>query len=325
VLYELYDNHTHWNTNTDQSPPLIPSGTDIHVGYVGKQYVVLQLQPNSVASQQLMVGDVIESVNDTALKKAVQKRWPVSVRDHNNPEVHGFLANQIVAGQRGKPRKYQVTRNGQSLEMTVPVVNTNHSGLLTAERLDSNMAYIRINNSLGNQALVAAFDRAVNDMSDTAGLILDLRNTPSGGNTTVARSLMGRFINKPAYYQEHSIPGEYRAYGVVRRWTEKVYPRGVLYHQPMIVLVGNWTGSMGEGMTIGLHGMGRARIVGAPMAGLLGAQYNMQLPNTGIGVNYIAEKLYHVDGTPREAFKPISAEPEKIMQIALQMLSENTQ
>ena len=40
------------------------------------------------------------------------------------------------------------------------------------------------------------------------------------------------------------------------------------------------------------------------MTGFLGATNQIVLPRTGIGVNLPAERLYHVNGTAREAFRP---------------------
>jgi carboxyl-terminal processing protease len=40
------------------------------------------------------------------------------------------------------------------------------------------------------------------------------------------------------------------------------------------------------------------------MAGLNGAVFDLQLPNTKIELNYAAEKLFHLNGTPREDFVP---------------------
>ena len=90
-----------------------------------------------------------------------------------------------------------------------------------------------------------------------------------------------------------------------RLWLEYVAPRGPFtYEGPIVVLVGAWTGSMGEGLAIGLDGMSRATVVGRPMAGLLGAVYDTRLPHTGFVVRIPAERLFHVDGTPRERFVP---------------------
>jgi carboxyl-terminal processing protease len=61
---------------------------------------------------------------------------------------------------------------------------------------------------------------------------------------------------------------------------------------------------MGEGIAIGLDGMRRATVVGTRMAGLNGAVFDLQLPNTGIKLNYAAEKLFHVNGIQREDFVP---------------------
>ena len=61
---------------------------------------------------------------------------------------------------------------------------------------------------------------------------------------------------------------------------------------------------MGEGIAIGLNAVDAATVVGTPMAGLAGATYHLTLPRTGIGMNIPAERLHHVDGTPRETYRP---------------------
>jgi hypothetical protein len=56
------------------------------------------------------------------------------------------------------------------------------------------------------------------------------------------------------------------------------------------------------------------------MAGLLGANYERVLPNSGLVVRIPAEKLYHVDGTPREEFVPeIVVQPENGRDVALEV------
>ncbi len=116
---------------------------------------------------------------------------------------------------------------------------------------------------------------------------------------------MGRFITRDLPYQKHSIPAEAREYGIRRSWIELVSPgRDFSYSAPVVVLVNHWTGSMGEGIAIGMDGMKRATIVGTEMARLAGATSAIKLPHTGIGVTFPTEKLFHVNGTPREKFVP---------------------
>jgi carboxyl-terminal processing protease len=61
---------------------------------------------------------------------------------------------------------------------------------------------------------------------------------------------------------------------------------------------------VGEGITIGFDAFKRATIIGTEMAGLNGAIYSFTMPHTGIRFSIPAEKLFHVNGTPRENFKP---------------------
>jgi carboxyl-terminal processing protease len=48
---------------------------------------------------------------------------------------------------------------------------------------------------------VPAFDSALAALRNTRGLVLDLRNTPGGGNTDVAELILGRLITRAAGYQ----------------------------------------------------------------------------------------------------------------------------
>jgi carboxyl-terminal processing protease len=178
---------------------------------------------------------------------------------------------------------------------------------------------------------VSAFDQALLALRDAPGLLIDLRNTPSGGNTGVARGILGRFVDREMPYQKHVLPSEELETGVRRSWLELVSPRGTfVFRHPVAVLVGPWTGSMGEGLAIGFDGTGRGTVVGTPMAGLLGATVHVTLPSTGIGLNLPAERLYHVNGTPREAFRPqvlvdvtrAGPDEDPVLEAALRVLAQ---
>ena len=115
---------------------------------------------------------------------------------------------------------------------------------------------------------------------------------------------MGWFVDRPRPYQVHNLPAEARETGIPRQWIEQVLPRpGKRHRGPVDVLVGRWTGSMGEGLAIGLDSLG-ARVSGGPMAGLLGAIYDHPLAHSGLVLKLPTERLIAVDGTPREDFRP---------------------
>lgn len=60
---------------------------------------------------------------------------------------------------------------------------------------------------------------------------------------------------------------------------------------------------MGEGLAIGFDAIG-ARVEGSRMAGLLGAIYEYKLDKSGVVIKFPVERLFHVNGTPREQFVP---------------------
>jgi carboxyl-terminal processing protease len=161
-----------------------------------------------------------------------------------------------------------------------------------------------LNNSLGDMETIAAFDAALTSLRDTRALILDLRDTPSGGNSAVALGILGRFAASRVPYQRHRIP-RYGRPDVERNWQEEVAPRGPFtYRGRLVVLVDHWTGSMGEGMAIGLDAMRRATVIGTTMGQLAGATADVALPRTGLTVALPMEELFHVNGTPRHRWAP---------------------
>lgn len=175
---------------------------------------------------------------------------------------------------------------------------------MTVERSDSRRTVIRFNNSLGDQATIADFDAAMASLPPTAPVLIDLTDTPSGGNTSVARAIMGWFVRRPRSYQVHRLPAEERKTGVPRQWIEQVLPRPGKWHSTLPLLrVGRWTGSMGEGLAIGFAALG-SRVEGTRMAQLRGAVYDLSLPSSGLGVKIPVERLYSVGGAPRENFVP---------------------
>jgi C-terminal processing protease CtpA/Prc len=305
AVAELHDPHAHLGANTAASPRLIPSDTDLWAEWRPEGAYVTDVRAGSAAERAgLRPGMRVVSVDGRPVEEAVAARMPRAVAPGDSA-ARGWALRAALAGYRDRPVEVGVAGGARpALHRFVPGVER-PAAPLTARTLAGGVGYVRIHNSLGNAALVAAWDSALDALRGTRGLILDLRDTPGGGNTTVARALMGRLIEREAPYQRHELAAEERRYGVRRIWVEYVAPRGPFaYTAPVVVLAGRWTGSMGEGITIGLDGMRRATVVGSPMAALLGAVEVVTLPRTGITMRLPAERLLHVDGTPREAFVP---------------------
>ena len=155
-----------------------------------------------------------------------------------------------------------------------------------------------------NDATIELYAQVAVAQAGGRPLVLDLRETPGGGNTTVARAIMGRFITREQAYQKHIYTAEEKETGIKRSTLELVAPGGKTYRQPVVVMAGYWTGSMGEGIAIGFDAMKRAKIAGTKMAGLLGEIYTFRTPEYKVPFSFPCVKLQHVNGQAREDFIP---------------------
>lgn len=303
VINELHNGHISLNQNYTTSNRILPSGSDVFAQKKYDNYFIADVRLGSKAQASgLKPGMEIVLFNDSPIGIQLQKFLPKSTANYT-PAMYEYALNMLLAGTYDKKREFTVKEKGGLKKYSPDDITVNAStNLLDYKILDGNIGYIKINNSLGNYDLIPMFDKALDNLANTKGLILDLTETPGGGNTTVARAIMGRFTEKELAYQKHVI--EEKQYATVRSWVEYVVPRKPTYKNKLVVMVSHWTGSMGEGITIGFDAMSRAKIVGTKMAGLLGAIYGFGMKNTGINFQIPCEKMYHINGTPREDFIP---------------------
>jgi C-terminal processing protease CtpA/Prc len=307
MLEELYDFHITLNLHNDESPAQVPRLTDCWAEMRDGRPIVTAVRPATPAARAgVRPGMEILAIDGRPLLEALRDRLG-RCGARGDPLAIDWALVAMLAGHGTAMRRLTLADGDARLDVELEPCprEGGHESLLEHRVLDENVGFVRFHDSLGDNATIAAFDEALEHLGDTAGLILDLRDTPSGGNTTVARGIMGRLVATEAGYQKHELPFEQRDFGVRRTWLELVAPRGPQpYAGPVVVLVDRWTASMGEGLAIGLDGLGRATVVGTPMAGLLGGTRSFTLPDSGIVVRYPGEKLFHVDGTPRSAWVP---------------------
>lgn len=242
----------------------------------------------------------VTAYNGKSIDEQLKKFLPKFTTQHNQ-KMYQYAIDMLFAGTHDIKREITVVENGKS-KTFFPITYGNSNELLFSKVLNDTTVYIKINNSLGNSNLIAELDKTLDSFFQFKNLIIDLTETPSGGNSTVARAIMGRFTNQLLPFQVHEF--DEKEFETKRHWEEYVTPRKTTYNGKVYILVGHWTGSMGEGMAIGFDGMKKAKIIGTKMAGLLGAISNFQMTETKIGFQFPTERLYHINGTPRENYVP---------------------
>lgn len=304
VLNELHNGHSSLNTNLDISNKLVPSGQDIYVEKEQNKYIIADVRKGSGAEKSgLKAGMEVSLFNGKNIDDQVKQFLP-KYTDQHTAVMYQYALDMLFAGTHNVKREIAIAEKGKSVSFYPDnfIAQSGNRQLLECKILNKKTAYLKINNSLGDNNLILTFDKALDSLLNYKNVIIDLTETPSGGNTTVARAIMGRFTDKMLPYQVHEF--DEAKYQTKRHWVEYVVPRGKTYKGKLYILVGHWTGSMGEGLAIGFDGMKRAKIIGTKMAGLIGAISGFQMTETKIGYQFPTERLYHINGTPREDFVP---------------------
>ncbi len=285
----------------------IPTSSDLFGTYDGITFRIVETRFDGDAfGKGVRPGMMVVRVDGKAPRAAVED---VTGRPFKSlsPVQIGFAFNVVLAGRHRCARTLEVVTGRQrrtfALAATSDQSKRIQAGPLVSVERQGALGIIRINNSLGNQETVGQFARALATLADTTTLLIDLRDTPSGGNTSVARGIMGHFVDHDRPYQMHVIPYETRVLGPTRKFVEYVAPYGTRYAGKVYVAGGHWTGSMGEGLMVGFDAIG-ATTVGSELAHLLGGLSNETIDGSVARIDIGTEQLFTVTGLPRAGYKP---------------------
>jgi carboxyl-terminal processing protease len=306
----LVDHHAITGAAQSNSWALVPSYSDLWIKQDGAGYVVSDVREAMPAAGRVAPGDQVLAVDGVAIEAAIEAWWRDLGVDEAGQDAREFAARVLLAGRRDRPRLLTI-RHGGGAPLTLALPNvyaarpSRPSQQAVSTTRSAQVTRIVFHDSLGEGTAIDEFDAAMAAVPSGDRIVIDLTDTPSGGTSTVARAIIGWFVTQPQPYQMHASPEEFRETGIARQWAEYVAPRaGKHFAGPVSVRVGRWTGSMGEGLAVGLAALG-VPVCGGSMAGLLGAIEDHRLEHSGLVVKFATERLTTLAGTPRELFRPL--------------------
>lgn len=305
--YAFRDGHFHVRPAAEPERAWIPSSSDFWIVREGTKWLVADVKQGSHARELgIRPGWEVLAMDGTPIAElAASALAPVA----SNPDAQQieYAGNVVIAGKIGIPRSFTFRDAEMQQQLDLPPAQESFAprpdGLMQITGQDG-IVRIRFNNSLGDNNLIAAFDTAMAQSADARGIIIDVRDTPGGGNTTVARAILGHFVSRPVPYQIHRNMFEETNFGVRRQYAEYVFPRGETFKGPVAVLAGRWSGSVGEALAMAFGTAVGAHTIGTPLADLLGDLKSNRLQNGCLGMRFAWDKLFAVDGTPREDWVP---------------------
>jgi carboxyl-terminal processing protease len=301
VMDEVYDAHTHFRS-TDPGLPNAPLWDMLLEDTPAGVRVKAVRDIGAAADAGISIGSTILTMEGKPFEAAVADRIPRCLR-RPDPEARAYALNAAIAGLRDQPRRIGLrSPDGQVRNLVLPKKTMPNRDPISWRKLDDGIGYIAIT-TFGDYDSPKVFDRALEELKDAPGLIIDVRLN-GGGDTAVARPIMGRFISERRPYA-HMRRRSGKGVALTDPWIEYVDPRGPFtYTRPVVVLCHHWSGSMAEGFPMGMRGIGRATVVGTPMMRLGAAVFGLNLDRSGFQLQYSAEPVYDVQDRPRWHFQP---------------------
>lgn len=302
ALAELNDEHVRLEAHRPGSPRPVPLATDLWGEWDGRGAVISAVRAGSVADVAgAAPGMRIAAIEGRPVEEAV--RAQLRAERQSDPRARDWALRRLLAGPWSGALSLDVHASGRTRRLRIEREDVPPAATppLLARRIgeDRALAYLRLKDDLGDPALVAHFDAALAQLRGSRALILDLRETQSGGTSAVARALLGRFVNAETTWILRSP----RAGAEAK--PERVAPRGPFaWNARTVVLVDRWTAGEGESLAVGLEAAAGATLVGTAMAGLRGDTREVRLPDSGIAVRFPAARVFHANGTPREVVRP---------------------
>ncbi|QMW22095.1 S41 family peptidase [Sandaracinobacteroides saxicola] len=297
LLDELYDPHTRLSDAPDGARR--SAFNDIVAVADGEAARVLARRGQAEAAG-LQPGDRIRAIDGIALPRATAA---VAPRFLTRPDPHAdhIALNLALAGARGLPRTLDILRDGTPQTLTLrPNPNAPADPqAVTGRRLPGGIGLIRIP-SFAEDSAIAAFDDLIAGFGPIKALLIDVRGN-GGGDTAVARPIMGRFVATPTPYARMR---RREGKGLSAPWTETVDPRGPRITAPVAVLIDHFSASMAEGFPMGMKAIANATLIGTPMMQLGAAVFPLTLDRSGIRAQYSAEPVYDIHDRPRDLLRP---------------------
>lgn len=295
LLDEFYDSHLHLNSSNQFSYRLYSpvfattTGSKIEISSVWKDQIESGVNINITNAEIL-------TFNGVEFNQVIEK-FPTHCQNKNNTEIRTWISNKILSGRYNEPRIITLKTTAGKIEtLDIDKIKIRKDTTLLSYKIVDNIGIIRLNNSLGETKSKREFKQVLKKLKNTDGIILDLRNTVDGGSTNVANPIAGHFTNKKLVFQKYK--------NTYKEFVDHIKPQNPKFDNPLVVLVGRWTGSMGEGLASGLDGTGIGILVGTEMQKLAGAtkDYKFNYSHFGYQVPYI--DVLHINGTPRQKLVP---------------------
>ena len=255
----------------------------IDVRLIDDEVVITRVKPLSPADQAgLRPGDILRSVDGATIQQIEEEGKVFQMPPYNDRADAANRAMNVLIRTYGQPgTQISIVYQDDRGEHQVDLVRTPREGKsvlvegvppgfleVESKRLANDIGYVRFNRF--DPALLDRLLAAVDEQTDAAGLIIDIRGN-DGGFFEARKALLERLVRERMLFVRQES----------RRGADEINlePAAKVYGGPVVVLVDEFSASSSEEFAGGLQAIGRAVIVGNRTPGKVLIADVKQLPD----------------------------------------------
>ena len=233
---------------------------------------------------EFISSDEVDGDIDTVAEQQAYIAYITSQYQLMNEIRISYATSEIKQAANDELLWYTVTEDGSTVG--VLIINAMDGFIEDADEAE-NLAEIKAD----MDALEAGIVQALNDLKDTDGLIIDVRDNP-GGHDANSQVLVRHFMDtERTLYSKQSRLGNDRTEPEVIRLT----PAELTYTKPVVVLTSPMTESAAEIFSLAMRELPQVTVIGEPTQGAMADVLSKKLPN-GIEFALVNEYYLSNDG-----------------------------